>query len=89
MPKVNKSARQPDDLPRHSIDFRRVWWPPAGPFSFTAEQAAIVALLWLAWLNRTPELAELTLRSRVELLESKAVARSPQKAVSLSRESGA
>jgi hypothetical protein len=41
---------------RHSPDFRSVYWF-GQEYSFTANQAACVRLLWEAWENGTPELS--------------------------------
>lgn len=43
--------------PRHTADFRSVWWAGVGYF-FTAAQAAVVELLWNAWDNGMPELGQ-------------------------------
>ena len=45
---------------RHSRDFSAVTWHGQF-FNFTASQAKIVALLWEAWLNGTPDLRQETL----------------------------
>src|SRR5262245_38032126 len=34
--------------PRHSDDFRRVWWPGVGELRLTPKQAIVVKLLWEA-----------------------------------------
>jgi len=57
---------------RHSFDFRSVHW--YGPeYSFTAKQAAIVKLLWEAWDNGTPDVADATLLEACDLTTSRLV----------------
>ena len=51
---------------RHSPDFRSVYWF-GQEYSFTANQAACVRLLWEAWENGTPELSAAALCESVEL----------------------
>jgi hypothetical protein len=53
-----------DLLPRVSIDFRCVLWTDGELYHFTAGQAAVVKVLWEAWLNCTPELGLATLHER-------------------------
>jgi hypothetical protein len=45
---------------RHSADFRSVHWF-GKDYSFTANQAACVKVLWEPWENGTPELADATI----------------------------
>ena len=51
-PAMSNNATTTDN--RHSPDFRSVVWQ-GEPFTFTASQAAVVALLWRAWSNGTPD----------------------------------
>jgi hypothetical protein len=45
---------------RHSVDFRAVHWYGTD-YSFTEAQAAVVAILWGAWDNGTPDVGHRTL----------------------------
>jgi hypothetical protein len=59
--KRNSSASPAIPPPaRHSIDFRSVHWFGTD-YSLTATQAACVKVLWQAWENGTPELAQATI----------------------------
>jgi hypothetical protein len=52
--------RRPETDPWHAADFREVCW--AGrPYSFTPKQRLIVARLWRAWEEGTPEVDQQTL----------------------------
>jgi hypothetical protein len=53
-------AAAPAAAARHSIDFRSVCWH-GREYSFTKNQAAVVRLLWEAWVNGTPEVGGDTL----------------------------
>lgn len=57
---------QPVDIERarHSSDFRSVHWF-GEDYTFTAEQAAIVKMLWKNWENGTPDIGQLTLLEAV------------------------
>lgn len=52
-------AATPDPA-RHSIDFRSAHWYGTA-YSFTANQAAAIRVLWDAWQNETPEVSGETL----------------------------
>lgn len=56
-----QSAILSDEKPaRHSSDFRSVIWFGT-PFSFTANQAACIKVLWDAWENGTPDVGDQTI----------------------------
>jgi hypothetical protein len=55
-----KPPRRPLPPARHGPDFRSVHWFGTD-YSFTAGQAAIVAIPWGAWENETPDVAHETL----------------------------
>lgn len=38
-------------VPKHSQDFRLVYWPGLGEFKFSEKQAAVVELLWDAYFS--------------------------------------
>jgi hypothetical protein len=61
-------CKQTDPLPpaRHSPDFRSVHWYGTD-YTFTEAQAAVVALLWEAWENRTPDVGHRTLLANAKL----------------------
>jgi hypothetical protein len=50
-------------VPGHSADFRSVHWF-GNNFSFTANQAACIEVLWEAWENKTPEVGDATVLER-------------------------
>lgn len=58
--KATLSALQPA---RHSLDFCSVVWFGKSYLPFTPTQAAIVRILWDAWLNDTPDVRQDTLLS--------------------------
>src|SRR5262249_6804103 len=50
---------------RHGRDYRSVWWFGT-LYTFTANQAKVVAVLWDAWRNRTPDVGEAYLLEELE-----------------------
>lgn len=50
---------------RHSEDYRSVRWDGT-IYSFTPQQAAIVAILWAAWENGTPDVGQETLLQAID-----------------------
>lgn len=52
-------------VPAHSTDFRSVNWFGA-EYSFTVSQAKVVALLWDAWTNNTPDIGDETLLQAID-----------------------
>ncbi len=50
---------------KHSIDFRSVHWFGTD-YSFTANQAAAVKILWQAWENGTPDIGGDTLAAEID-----------------------
>ena len=53
------------EQPRHSPDFASVHWYGAN-YTFTGNQAAIVKVLWEAWLNGTPDVSSAYLLAKAE-----------------------
>jgi len=60
----NLKTDKSDDV-EHSTDFRSVLWFGV-PYSFTANQAPVVKLLWENWKKRTPDVGDETLLHAVD-----------------------
>lgn len=60
-----EAAPPPGPPCRHGRDFRSVLWF-GQIYAFSPDQAAAVQLLWEAWENGTPDLAEATIRTEGE-----------------------
>jgi hypothetical protein len=51
---------------RHSLDFRSVHWYGTD-YCFTANQATCIKVLWQAWENKTPEIADATVLEEADV----------------------
>jgi hypothetical protein len=60
IPALTEKAEAPLSSARHSADFQSVSWFGQN-YSFSKTQAACVEVLWNAWRNGTPEVANYTL----------------------------
>lgn len=50
--------------PKHLSDFRTVYWPGLGQFTFSTTQAGVIKQLWEAMVDGTWEVSQRTLLSR-------------------------
>lgn len=71
-PPPQPSTNSPSALPprRRSPDCRSVHWDGC-LYEFTAEQSQVVRLLWDAWENGTPDVAQETLRDLAKVYTSR------------------